>query len=399
MAEVGSVPEARVLVVDDSAYFRATVRTVLAEIKGARLVGTATDGRAALAVMKTEPVDIVVLDIEMPIMNGLETLVAIRERHPEVCVVILAAPSSDAADQTVRALELGALDFLTKAGTGDAAQNRAELARQLTNVIRGWSLQRQPSITTQPSPPAWKPSPSNAQRSSQIPQAIRRHKEGVFVGTSLFSRVEVVAIGASAGGPHALSQVIPNLPATLGVPVLVVQHMPPVFTASFANALNGRSKLEVVEAADGMLVEPGRVLIARGGQHMLVENDGEVGGRARRVVRLSDGPPENHVRPAVDVLFRSVAECYSGNILALILSGMGEDGTRGLAALKQKGCYCLTQSAETCTVYGMPRVVERAGLSDESVPLDRIAARVAELVTPFAGLTTSQKSTQSGVPP
>jgi len=190
-------------------------------------------------------------------------------------------------------------------------------------------------------------------------------------------RIDVVGIGVSTGGPNALAELIPRLPADLPVPILLVQHMPPVFTASLAEHLDQKSGLSVREARDGEQVLPGRVYIAPGGRHMVVRRlpDAE-----HPIVGLNENPPENSCRPSVDVLFRSMAAQYDGNMLAVVMTGMGNDGCEGVRAMKRRGCLCLTQSEASCIVYGMPLSVDEAGLSDEQVPLDRLADRIVHLV-------------------
>jgi len=195
------------------------------------------------------------------------------------------------------------------------------------------------------------------------------------------SPIEVVLIGCSTGGPQALARIIPQLPGDLGVPVLVVQHMPPVFTSSLAESLNRESKLRVSEAVDNQLIVPNTVLIAPGGRHMGVKAEK---GRGDRRVALNDDPLVNSVRPAADVLFLSAASVYGGATLSLVLTGMGEDGLDGVRSLRACGGQTLTQNAASCVVYGMPRAIERAGLSDESVPLDDLAGRLSLLVRQYS---------------
>lgn len=191
------------------------------------------------------------------------------------------------------------------------------------------------------------------------------------------TRFGVLAIGVSTGGPKALTEVIPALPGDFPLPIVLVQHMPSLFTKALADDLDRKSALDVREAAEGDLALPGRVLIAPGGRHMVLRNTPE--GVA---VGINDGPKENSCRPAVDVLFRSVAACYGAQgVLAAIMTGMGSDGMKGVQVLKRKGCHCLTQSEKSCVVYGMPQAVDAAGLSDESVDLDKIAGRLTALAT------------------
>ena len=194
------------------------------------------------------------------------------------------------------------------------------------------------------------------------------------------TRIDVLGVGVSTGGPNALAEVVPHLPPDLGIPVLVVQHMPPVFTKSLADGLAKKSMLPVREARDSDPIEPDTVLIAPGGRHMVVrtELDAATGERRRRV-GVNDSPRENGCRPSVDVLFRSLAAQYGGNMLAVVMTGMGSDGREGVRAMKRRGCYCLTQTEASCVIYGMPQAVDTAGLSDESVALEHLGSRITEI--------------------
>jgi two-component system chemotaxis response regulator CheB len=215
------------------------------------------------------------------------------------------------------------------------------------------------------------------------PQATRLAAAAVAktLATCRPTRFQVVAIAVSTGGPKALQEVIPRLPADLGVPVLLVQHMPPEFTKALAETLDRCSAGQVVEATAGQWVEPGRVYLAPGGKHMVVRRAGEgTPPRASAVIGLNSSAPVNSCRPAADVLYRSLGPVYGGRVLAVVMTGMGCDGLAGVRTIKQSGGYCLTQSAGSCVVYGMPRAVDEAGLSDESAPLGRLAERITALV-------------------
>jgi two-component system chemotaxis response regulator CheB len=381
-----------VLVVDDTALYRKIVCDVLASIPNVVVVGAAANGRVALTRLKNEVIDFMILDLEMPDIDGLGTLREARALYPELGVVMLSGCTRIAADMTVRALELGALDFLAKGTRDSAEENRAELLRQLSVVIRSFVTQRsmrqlrsrmsavQESIrgANSSTPPAEGCAASTRPLPSETWSAASEARVRAAVGAKP-SRIDVVAVGTSTGGPQALAELIPALPADLSVPVLVVQHMPPVFTASLAQSLNQKSRLEVVEAQQDQVVRAGQVLLAPGGRHMVVTR---VSSGSNGVMRVGiiDDPPENSCRPSVDVLFRSVALAYGRNVLAVVMTGMGEDGMRGVKALKERGCHCITQDAASCTIYGMPRAVDQASLSDESVTLKLIASRIATLV-------------------
>lgn len=393
-----------VLVVDDTVVYRRVLQNVVAEISGAVVVGTAANGRIALEKLNQLDVDFVLLDVEMPEMGGIETLKEIRHRWPGIGVVLLSGGDRRAADLTMTALELGALDFVEKADTGDVQRNHKTLVTHLTGVIRAFEVARRLSGMDGGSPirslaPLGQPGmterrlktavvsdsvarlPTDATAASSAKSTVER--PGMQTSLPVRRVVDVLLIGCSTGGPQALAKVIPLLPADLGVPVLVVQHMPPVFTASLAESLNRASKLKVMEGVDNQVIVANTVYVAPGGRHMIVR--GEVG-RGEKRIGLNDEPLVNSVRPAVDVLFTSAARCFGANTLSVVLTGMGEDGLEGVRALRKCGGVTLTQSAATCVVYGMPRAVERAGLADAVLPLDEIAVRIIASVRQGIGV-------------
>jgi two-component system chemotaxis response regulator CheB len=384
------------LVVDDTIVYRKIVCDVLANIPNVVVVGSAANGRIALERLKNEGVDFMILDLEMPDLDGLATLKEARALYPELGVVMLSGQTRVAADMTVKALELGALDFLGKGTRESAEENRRELLRQLSAVMRSFVTQRSmrqlrsrmsavqdsfrnSAISAFPPEKYYRTSPGVKMPVAIVEPPLRPSQTHQSVPAGRATRIDVVVIGTSTGGPQALGEVIPALPADLAIPVLIVQHMPPVFTASLAQSLNQRSPLEIMEAQADQPVKPGQVLIAPGGRHMVVHRMSSCTGNSSVRVGLNDDPPENSCRPSVDVLFRSVSSTYGRNVLAVVMTGMGEDGMRGVKSLKERGCYCITQEASSCTIYGMPRAVDQAGLSDESVPLKQIAMRIALL--------------------
>ncbi len=367
----------KILIVDDTVMYRKILKEVVGQIPEATVAGTAANGRLALDKMELLSVDFVLLDVEMPEMDGLETLENLRRDFPDVGVVMVSGVTRRAADITVEALEKGALDFVAKPDEGSLEDNKSLLVRQLGGIIRSFSIKKNLKRVQQVgvSPTSASPPPASAGRAARITKR-RRPTRPSSVGAS----IEVLAIGVSTGGPNALAELIPKLPDDFKVPVLIVQHMPPVFTASLAGSLNKKSNLPVREAEDGQTIEPGVVLIAPGGKHMVVRRMRNDEDEDVLVVGLNENPPENSCRPSVDVLFRSVAMAYGGNVLALIMTGMGDDGYRGVKAMKQRGCYCITQDEDSCIIYGMPRAVDQAGLSDESISLSRLAARIKNLI-------------------
>lgn len=376
----------RLLVVDDTATYRLILANVINTIPDVILSGTANNGRVALEKLAEMPVDLVLLDIEMPEMDGLEALRAIKERYPKTGVVMISGMNRHSADITIKALEAGALDFISKPDAGDAQSNKDILTKKLTPIIRLMTAKRQREtaqhVLQQPSA---KPLSAVQALSRLAATPIKREAPAQPVVTAPSAgkpaKIDVIAIGVSTGGPNALMTLIPRLPGDLGVPILLVQHMPAVFTASLASSLNAKSQLLVKEGEAGEIVRPNTVYIAPGGRHMTVRSDREPGSSFSHVqIGLNDNPPENSCRPAVDVLFRSVSATYGRNVLAVVMTGMGTDGTRGVQVLKQSGCYCLTQSESTCVVYGMPRSIDNLGLSDERVDLSEMAGRITAMV-------------------
>lgn len=351
----------RTMVVDDTVTYRKILSDVLREIPGIEVIGAAASGAIALKKIGPEKVQLVLLDVYMPDMDGVETLKRIKAEFPDVIVVMVSGISTRNADITVEALSLGAVDFVRKPDGPDAASNFARLKSNITSVLRYVNLRDLPSgaVGKAGEPAADRPAAPEPRRIAAPPRSFG-----------------VCAIGVSTGGPEALTRIVPAFSGPLSVPILCVQHMPPVFTKSLAESLAKKSRMPVVEAQDNQRVEPGVMYIAQGGHHMVVRSqDGGV------VVGINDEPPENSCRPAVDVLFRSVAAAYGDRgVLAVVLTGMGSDGCSGMRALKRRGCYCITQSERSCVVYGMPRAVDEAGLSDKSVALEEIPREIEILV-------------------
>ncbi len=341
-----------VLVVDDSVVVRRLVTTVLEEDPDITVVGTAASGRIALTKLAQVTPDCVTLDIEMPDLDGLGTLRELRRTHPRLPVIMFSTLTERGAGATLDALALGADDYVCKpANVGSATEAIESVRSQLVPKIKALCP----------------PLPGTA------PAAVRRTPSAPLAGTGAAStgRIDVLTIGSSTGGPDALSAVLPQLPASFPVPVVVVQHMPPVFTRMFAQRLDSKCALSVKEAEHGDLVVPGRVLIAPGDKHLQLTRVG-----TSVVAHLTSGPPEHFCRPAVDVLFRSVAQVYGGKTLAVVLTGMGSDGARGAGVLRRAGAEVVAQDEASSVVWGMPGAVVAAGLASRVLPLDRMAAHI-----------------------
>lgn len=368
----------RVLVVDDTIVYRKAVSDIIAEIPGVELAGVAHNGKIAISKVKTLKPDVLTLDIEMPQMNGIEVLQELRKNYPGVGAIMLSTLTSEGSDMTMHALELGAFDFILKPQGQNLLQGKAELRKSLEPILKAYSRSktgpsllshRQPATVAKPLRKLGTPRPDlkpGLQRSGPAKAAPGRR-----------SKSEIVTIGISTGGPNALNQMLPRLPGDLGVPVLIVQHMPPVFTKSLAASLNKKCALDVKEAENGENIMPNTVYIAPGGKQMklVAGTDG-----IHRRIKITDDPPENSCKPSVDYLFRSIGDYYVGRTTAVIMTGMGSDGTKGLGILKQKSAYIIGQDEASCVVYGMPKAPADLGYLDVVVPLNRIADEIVKSV-------------------
>ena len=339
----------RVLVVDDSIVIRRLLTEALSSDPEIELAGTAPNGRIALAKLPQLNPDLVTLDIEMPELDGLGTLPELRKNFPKLPVIMFSTLTARGAVATLDSLARGATDYVTKpANVGSVGAGIQSVKEQLIPKIK--ALCAPPTVSKTAAPKiVCRPAASGPQR------------------------CEAIVIGSSTGGPQALQAVIGSLPGNLPVPIIVVQHMPPVFTNHLANRLNQESELEVREARDGDLVQSGQVLIAPGDFHSQLRR---VGAQIR--VSTHQQPPENSCRPAVDVLFRSAAEVYGNRALGVILTGMGQDGLRGSRELVDRGGTLFAQNEETCVVWGMPRAVVEEGLASRVLPLGEIGSALKE---------------------
>lgn len=341
----------RVLVVDDSVVMRRMLTNMLDAMAQVEVAGSARDGVEGLRkIAQLEP-DLVLLDVEMPGPNGIEILKKIRRDHPLVRVIMCSSLTMRGSQTTIDALLAGADDFVTKQNSGHVMSNaqdalRAEIEERIQRIFRK----------------RLKPAEAKPVVKPVLPRvAVRTQSQAA----------EIVAIGVSTGGPALLSRLLPLLPADLSVPVVVVQHMPPFFTQLLAERLDKTCTVRVREAVDGMPVEAGTVLLAPGDFHMRLHpsSDG-------CVVRLDQGEREQSCRPAVDVLFRSVADHYGSRALALVLTGMGEDGLRGARVLRETGADVLAQDEESSVVWGMPGAVVNAGLASAVLAADDVIPEV-----------------------
>jgi two-component system chemotaxis response regulator CheB len=339
----------RVLVVDDSAYVRKVVTQMLGRSPFIDVVGTARDGREALEMTAELNPDVITCDLNMPEMDGVTFVREQMARRPVSIIIISIA--AGAGEQVLAALDAGAVDFVQKP-TALATERLMDMAGELVDKVKAAATAPRrpiPRVTAVP-----------------LPSAARATGRGKY---------DIVVIGVSTGGPQALKVIIPSLPADFPVPVAMVLHMPLGYTEMYAQKLNGMCALNVVEAGEGQAVEPGMVFLAPAGRHLSLRREG-AGVRTHLDIRPLDTPH----RPSVDALFQSAADVYGDHVLGVVMTGMGSDGRDGSAWIKARGGSILTEAEESCIVYGMPRSVVEAGLSDAAVPLERIAQAIMERV-------------------
>lgn len=340
----------RVLVVDDSAFVRKFLRQMLTKSPFIEVVAAARNATEALEFVEQYQPDVVTLDLNMPEADGLTFLKTQMVRRPLPTIVVSMAAKD--GQQVLEALEAGAVDFIQKP-TGLANERILEIAEELISKVKTAAIAR---VAPAPSQVTSRPAP-------------------VALGAQPIS-TDIIVIGISTGGPQALRFLIPRLPRDLPVPVVVVLHMPPGYTELFAQSLNELSGLEVSEAKEGQVVEPGLVLFAPAGFHLTFAKDS----KGTVTTHLQLHPVETPHRPAADVLFQSAAEVYGPRALGIVMTGMGADGTRGAAWIKARGGRIFAESEESCIVYGMPRSIVEAGLCDKSVSLARMAATIVESI-------------------
>jgi len=352
------MPKLRVLIVDDSVVIRRIVTDIISGDPDLEVAGVAANGRIALDRIPQVNPDIITLDVEMPEMDGLQMLKELRKSYPRLPVIMFSTVTERGATATIDALSLGASDYVTKpANVGKLGEGMARVRDELIPKIKALCSR---SVRTGGQPVLF-----------PVTRAFTP-KSPVRTGPR---RVEIVAIGTSTGGPNALADLLPGLPANFPVPVVIVQHMPPVFTKLLADRLAAKSSLAVVEGNTGDELGPGKIWIAPGNYHMGLQ---KLPNGAR--IQLNQEPPENSCRPAVDVLFRSVAEVYGATTLAVVLTGMGQDGLRGCERIREAGGQVLVQDEASSVVWGMPGFVSRSGLADRELPLQQIGAEIVQRV-------------------
>jgi two-component system chemotaxis response regulator CheB len=348
----------KVLIVDDSAFMRNALSNMLSSDPEIKIVGTARDGLEAIELVEKLRPDIVTMDVEMPRMDGITALKHIMEKNP-VPIIMVSSLTVEGAKVTLDALDLGAVDFIPK-NLSDLSINIVKIREILIDKIKhiarkGIERRRIRPVT--------------APKAIEIPKCMP-------VRTTGERRINLVSIGTSTGGPKALQEIIPKLPKDFPTPIVIAQHMPPNFTGPFAERLNQLSQITVKEAEEGEPLKPGVALIAPGRGHMRVKRPRGI----ETVVTISESKEEFIYRPSVDALMFSVAEFFPGRALGVILTGMGNDGLKGLTELKKTGGRIFAQNEETCVVYGMPKAVVDAGIADKVLPIEEMAGEIINAV-------------------
>jgi two-component system chemotaxis response regulator CheB len=391
--ETGRQPEIyRVMVVDDSAFIRGAISRAIEGDPALQIAASVSNGEMAIKSLQRTPVDVIVLDIEMPVMDGLTALPKLKEIDGAVQIIMASTLTQKNAEISLRAMSLGATDYIPKPSTGHEVMNADEFRRELVSKVKALgSLARRSGVRMPLEPikiarPLATPTPSRAQppeakpETAEIPRFVRAvpppsllQKKEVVLRKEPVQRPDIIAIGSSTGGPQALFRVLKDMGSGLPQPIVITQHMPPAFTAILADHVTRQCHVECTEAKDGDVLEAGHYYVAPGDFHMLIEQKGQ-----NSVVRLVKDPPENFCRPAVDPMLRSLVPIYGKRILAVILTGMGQDGTRGGDHIVKAGGSIVAQDEASSVVWGMPGSIAMAGLCSAVLPLNDIGGFVRQ---------------------
>lgn len=349
-----TVSKIRVMHIDDSALMRRVIATLISRDSNIEVVGAYANAKFALSMINKLQPDLIILDIEMPEMDGLTALVEIRKKHPVLPVIMCSSLTKKGAEITIEALFRGANDYVAKPEQGGLRDEIFQvMSQELINKIKGL-----------------------AKPKSVLPErVITAPLQSINKPSSLIDRVDILAIAVSTGGPNALLQLLPQITADFSIPIVIVQHMPPIFTNLLAESLASKSKIKIKEAQDGDVLAPGLALLAPGNYHMTIDCQ-----KNRYVIKLNQDPVENYCRPAADVLFRSVAKQFKSNVLAVVMTGMGQDGLQGCHIIKESGGQVIVQDELSSVVWGMPSAVVKAGLADQIVPLNELSGVITQRV-------------------
>jgi len=363
----------RILVVDDTVVYRTILGNVVAELPNVELAGVAQNGKIAMSKIISLKPDLLLLDIEMPEMNGLEVLAAMRSQAPQVGAIVVSMLTNEGREMTIKALELGAFDFICKPQYNDINKNRKAIKNTLDPIIKSFARVREIKSILKQGSFVSNNAISNKKQQNLAETFHRNDSMNVFPD----KKSEIVAIGISTGGPKALTQMMPEIPDNLGVPILIVQHMPPFFTKALASSLDSMCSIKVKEAQDGEIIQANTALIAPGGKQMKIVSSID---SKHHMIKIVDDPPENSCKPSADYLFRSIANHCAGRATGVIMTGMGSDGVNGLQLMKQNGAFIIAQDEKTSVIYGMPKKAIEAGIVDVVAPLDKMAEEICRSV-------------------
>jgi two-component system chemotaxis response regulator CheB len=380
-----NAPLLRTFLIDDSLVFRKIISDILWEVPGIEIAGQAPNGKIALLKLPAFKPDLVILDMEMPEMGGLEVLNAIKALGLPCGVIVLSGSSPHMGSATMKALDAGAFDFVAKPNGETIEETKSLLSQNLKEAVlafQAWLKTRVTGATSFKKPDAVKPQkPPEGRSFSGQSRTAPADSPKIGVETTSrppFTRADLFVIGISTGGPPALVNIFSRISKPLKAPVLIVQHIPPLFSEALAHSIREKSGLAVEEAKHGSHLESGHIYIAPGGSHLRLAQGSETG---QFILQVSQDSPENNCRPSVDYLLRSVAKVFSGRTAFLIMTGMGTDGLAGAGMIRAAGGYILAQSEDSCTVFGMPKAVIEAGFADEVISLGDIPARIERITS------------------
>lgn len=388
-----------VMICDDSALMRNLIGRIITEIDGFEIAGKAENGQVCLSMIEEKKPDVILLDVEMPVMNGIEFLKKRRELGLDIPVIMLSSVTTEGAAVTMQCLELGATDFISKPGGSSVTLKISDVSTSIVDFVASYGrvhacmhgkqvpdaeyFIQQAKLKEAERFVIQKKGEEAAKKATESVTKILpgdrfmapRKKEPVIIKPEREGgKIEVIAIGISTGGPNALREMFKDLDKDIKQPILVVQHMPAGFTNEFAQSLDNICPLEVTEAKDGEPLMGGHIYIAPGGKHIMVEH------RAiSNVIRTTEDPPRNGHRPSADVLFESIAKVYENRSLGVIMTGMGRDGAVEITEMRKKGAWTLGQDEKSCIVYGMPKVAWEMGGVQKQIPLDNLAMQINRL--------------------
>lgn len=363
----------RILVVDDTVFYRKIVSDTLAEFPNVEVVGTAPNGKIAMLKIANLKPDVLTLDIEMPEMDGLEVLSRIRKEYPNVAAIMLSSFTNEGGKMTLKALDLGAFDFILKPQDYSMEENKKILKSTIAPILRTLA-RRKETRSILKGKPRFSDIKTERKNSLDFTDVIQRMNTA---SGQIREKSKAVAVGISTGGPVALREMMPKISGDLGVPIFIVQHMPPLFTQALAEKLDLKCAIKIKEADDGEPVQPNKAYIAPGGKQMKITAGTD---KKSKIVRVTDDPPENGCKPSADYLFRSVAQHFGECATGVIMTGMGYDGSQGLKLMKQKGAAIIAQDESTSVVFGMARKPIEERIVDVIAPLGKIAEEIRRTV-------------------